>query len=98
MAEWAAVRWEGGEGAAARTLAEQSASILASVGEVDLGVSGLLDAADMALADGDPGDARRLGGLVLQVCAGREPASRLAGLWDRLPPSSSTAEKRARAG
>ncbi len=68
----------------ALTTWKRAAETLTMLGEEDLAIGALLDAADAALAGGAPADAERLSASALELCAGEEVGDRLLSLWGRL--------------
>lgn len=82
--ELAAARERSGSVGLALPIWEIAAQTLARLGEGDLALAALLDAAESALAAGLPEDAERLGLAAIELCAGSEAGDRLVSIWGRL--------------
>ncbi|MHB1535257.1 MAG: SseB family protein [Acidimicrobiales bacterium] len=65
----------------AAAILQAAATVLASLGELDLGIDALLDVAELATAEGEAGLAAELAEAALAVVASPELATRLLSVW-----------------
>jgi hypothetical protein len=79
-------RWRAGTGSTRLALAgwREAAGTMAALGELDLALDALLDAADLAAAHGLTADAETLGVTALDLAAGSDFSDRLISLWRAL--------------
>ena len=70
--------------ALALELWEAAAQVLSAIGEADLALTALLDAAEAAATAGLDAEAERLSVDALELCAGPELADRFVSIWARL--------------
>lgn len=79
-------RWRAGTGSTRLALAgwREAAGTMAALGELDLALDALLDAAEVAAADGLLADAETLSATALDLAAGSDFSDRLISLWRTL--------------